>query len=301
LLEVGLGGRFDATNVIDQPAAAVVTSIGYDHAEYLGDTLEKIARENAGVFKRGCPAVIAPQDYEVADAVLRTWAERIGAQPLLVGNQDFSVQEEGGRLVYQDEDALLDLPRPRLVGRHQFTNAGTAIAALRAAGFGSLETAAFERGLSRAEWPGRLQRLTKGRLPALAPAGAELWLDGGHNVDGGRVLAAAMADLGEWSDAPLIIVGMLGTKDSEGFFRNFAGLAREAIAVPISGQVAARPPAEVASIAQRVGLTTSTAPSIEAAVASLNDYVWDRPPRVLICGSLYLAGEVLAANGTLPA
>jgi dihydrofolate synthase/folylpolyglutamate synthase len=302
LLEVGLGGRFDATNVIDQPAAAVVTSIGYDHAEYLGDTLEKIAREKAGVFKRGCPAVIAPQDYEVADAVLRTWAERIGAQPLLVGNQDFSVQEEGGRLVYQDEDALLDLPRPRLVGRHQFTNAGTAIAALRAAGFGSLETAAFERGLSRAEWPGRLQRLTKGRLPALAPAGAELWLDGGHNVDGGRVLAAAMADLGERSDAPLvIIVGMLGTKDSEGFFRNFAGLAREAIAVPISGQVAARPPAEVASIAQRVGLTTSTAPSIEAAVASLNDYVWDRPPRVLICGSLYLAGEVLAANGTLPA
>jgi dihydrofolate synthase/folylpolyglutamate synthase len=302
LLEVGLGGRFDATNVIDQPAAAVVTSIGYDHAEYLGDTLEKISREKAGVFKRGCPAVIAPQDYEVADAVLRTWAERIGAQPLLVGNQDFSVQEEGGRLVYQDEDALLDLPRPRLVGRHQFTNAGTAIAALRAAGFGSLETAAFERGLSRAEWPGRLQRLTKGRLPALAPAGAELWLDGGHNVDGGRVLAAAMADLGERSDAPLvIIVGMLGTKDSEGFFRNFAGLAREAIAVPISGQVAARPPAEVASIAQRVGLTTSTAPSIEAAVASLNDYVWDRPPRVLICGSLYLAGEVLAANGTLPA
>jgi dihydrofolate synthase/folylpolyglutamate synthase len=302
LLEVGLGGRFDATNVIDQPAAAVVTSIGYDHAEYLGDTLEKISREKAGVFKRGCPAVIAPQDYEAADTALRTWAESIGAQPLLVGNQDFSVHEEGGRLVYQDEDALLDLPRPRLVGRHQFTNAGTAVAALRAAGFGSLETAAFERGLSRAEWPGRLQRLTKGRLPALAPAGAELWLDGGHNVDGARVLAAAMADLGERSDAPLvIIVGMLGTKDSEGFFRNFAGLAREAIAVPISGQVAARPAAEVASIAQRVGLTTSTAPSIEAAVASLNDYVWDRPPRVLICGSLYLAGEVLAANGTLPA
>jgi dihydrofolate synthase/folylpolyglutamate synthase len=302
LLEVGLGGRFDATNVIDQPAAAVVTSIGYDHAEYLGDTLEKVSREKAGIFKRGCPAVIAPQDYDVADTELRAWAEKIGARPLVVGNQDFSVHEEGGRLVYQDEDGLLDLPRPRLLGRHQFTNAGTAVAALRAAGFGSLETSAFERGVGRADWPGRLQRLSKGRLLALAPAGAELWLDGGHNVDGGRVLSAAMADLGEQSDVPLVmVVGMLGTKDSEGFFRHFAGLAREVIAVPIGGQVAARPAAEVASIAQRVGLTTSTAPSVEAALAALHDFVWDCPPRVLICGSLYLAGEVLAANGTLPA
>jgi dihydrofolate synthase/folylpolyglutamate synthase len=301
LLEVGLGGRFDATNVIEHPAAAVVTSIGRDHAEYLGDTIGKIAFEKAGIFKRDCPAVIAPQDYVEADRVLRDEAERIGAKPVLVGAQDFSVHEEGGRLVYQDEDGLLDLPRPKLAGRHQFINAGTAIAALRAAGFGSFETSAFEAGLTRAEWPGRLQRLTKGRLPGLAPAGCELWLDGGHNFDGGRVLSAAMADLSERSDAPLVlVVGMLGTKDSEGFFKNFIGLAREVIAVPIAAQIAARPAEEVAAIAERVGLTASTQPSVEAALASLHDYVWDSPPRVLICGSLYLAGEVLAANGTLP-
>jgi dihydrofolate synthase / folylpolyglutamate synthase len=301
LLEVGLGGRFDATNVVDAPAAAVVTSIGHDHAEYLGDTLEKIAAEKAGIFKRGAPAVIAPQDYAAADAVLRAEADRIGAAPVVVGAQEFSVHEERGRLVYEDEDALLDRPRPRLVGRHQFINAGTAIAALRAAGFDQFETAAFEAGMRRAEWPGRLQRLAKGRLPSLAPEGCELWLDGGNNLDGGRVLSTAMADLSENSDAPLVlVVGMLGTKDSEGFFRNFVGLAREVIAVPIGGQIAARPAEEVAAIAERLGFTTSVQPNVEAALACLNDYVWDRPPRILVCGSLYLAGEVLAANGTPP-
>jgi dihydrofolate synthase/folylpolyglutamate synthase len=301
LLEVGLGGQFDATNVIDHPAAAVVTPIGHDHAEYLGTTLEGIAHEKAGIFKRGCPAVIAPQDYLPADQTLRAEAERIGASPIMVGMQDFSVHEESGRLVYQDEKGLLDLPRPRLVGRHQFVNAGTAIAALRAAGFEQFETSAFEAGLTRADWPGRLQRIAKGRLPGLAPEGSELWLDGGHNADGGRVLAAAMADQSERHDLPLVlIVGMLGTKDSDAFFRNFIGLAREVIAVPISGQIAARPADEVASIAAGVGLTTSVQASVESALASLRDFVWERPPRILICGSLYLAGEVLAANGTLP-
>jgi dihydrofolate synthase/folylpolyglutamate synthase len=301
LLEVGLGGRADATNVVAHPAAAVVTAIGRDHAEYLGDTLVKVAGEKAGIFKRGRPAVIAPQDYPEADAALVGHAERIGAHPIVVGNQDFSASEERGRLVYQDEDGLLDLPRPKLVGRHQIANAGTAIAALRAAGLGDFDTLVYEAGVNRAEWPGRLQRLTRGRLPALAPQGCELWLDGGHNPDGGRVLAAALADLEERSAAPLVlIVGMLGTKDADGFLRNFLGIARELIAVPIPAQMAARPAEEVAAIAQRVGLTASSAPNVEAALAALHDFVWDRPPRVLICGSLYLAGEVLAANGTPP-
>jgi dihydrofolate synthase/folylpolyglutamate synthase len=301
LLEVGLGGRLDATNVIESPAATVVTPIGYDHAEYLGDTIERVAAEKAGIFRRDCPAVIAPQDYPAAEKVLVAHAEAVGAEPILVGQQDFSVDEERGRLVYQDDTGLLDLPRPRLVGRHQFTNAGTAIAALRVAGFGGFESAAFEAGVTRAYWPGRLQRLGRGRLLTLAPEGCELWLDGGHNVDGGRVLAAAMADLSERSDAPLVLIaGMLSTKDSEGFFKSFVGLAREVIAVTIPGQMAARPAEEVAAIAQRVGLTTSTQPSIEAALTSLHEYIWDHPPRVLICGSLYLAGEVLAANGTPP-
>ncbi|TGD94746.1 bifunctional folylpolyglutamate synthase/dihydrofolate synthase [Methylobacterium nonmethylotrophicum] len=301
LLEVGLGGRVDATNVIDRPACAVVTPIGRDHAEYLGDTVEAVAGEKAGIFKRGCPAVIAPQDYAQADAVLCARAEAVGAGPILVGNQDFSAHEERGRLVYQDEDGLLDLPRPKLAGRHQIVNAGTAIAALRAAGFGDIGTEAFEAGLTSIAWPGRLQRLRDGRLPGLVPPGSELWLDGGHNIDGGRILAAAMADLQERGDAPLVLVsGLLGTKDAEGFLANFVGLARFLVAVPLAGQMAGRPAEEVAGIAGRVGLNAASAPSLEAALVSLRDRAWERPPRVLICGSLYLAGAALTANGTPP-
>ena len=301
LLEVGLGGRVDATNVIDHPACAVVTPIGRDHAEYLGDTVEAVATEKAGIFKAGCPAVIAAQDYVEADSVLCRLADAIGADPIRVGNQDFSVHAERGRLVFQDETDLFDLPRPRLNGRHQLTNAGTAIAALRAAGFGDIGVAAIEAGLANVDWPGRLQRLNRGRLSELVPTGAELWLDGGHNVDGGRILAAAMADLGERSDVPLVlVVGLLGTKDAEGFLRNFVGLARTLVAVPIAGQMAARPAEEVAQIAVEVGLDAHVASGIEAALEGLRDTVFAQPPRILICGSLYLAGAVLTANGTPP-
>ena len=301
LLEVGLGGRGDATNVIADPAAAVITPIGHDHAEYLGTDLAGIAREKAGILKRGRPAVIAPQDHSEADHALREAAERAGATPVLVGGQDFSAHDEGGRLVYQDEQGLLDLPRPRLVGRHQIVNAGTAIAALRAAGFGRLPQDAYEAGLLGAEWPGRLQRLTRGRLAGLAPEGSELWLDGGHNPDGGRALAAAMAEIEERSPAPLVlVVGLLGTKDAAGFLRPFAGLAKEAVAVPIPGQAASRSPDQVAAAAEGVGLAATRAAGIEAALHALHDTIWERPPRVLVCGSLHLAGEVLALNGTPP-
>jgi dihydrofolate synthase/folylpolyglutamate synthase len=300
LLEVGLGGRLDATNVIARPAAAVVTSIGMDHADYLGDTIAKIAAEKAGIFKRGCPAVIAPQTYAEADAVLVAEAERRGAHPVMVGRQDFTVHAEAGRLVYQDNDRLLDLPMPRLPGRHQFINAATAIAALRAAGY-DLDTGFFEAGLTRAEWPARLQRLSRGRLAEQAPAGAELWLDGGHNADGGRVLAEAMADLHDRNPAPLVmIVGMLGTKDTAAVLKPFAGLARELVAVPIPGQQAARPAEEVAGLARSVGLTASAALSVPDAISAIAARDWPQPPRILICGSLYLAGEVLALNGTPP-
>ncbi len=302
LLEVGLGGRVDATNVISDPACAVVTPIGRDHAEYLGDTIEAVAGEKAGIFKRGCPAVIAAQDYAEADMVLRRHAERVGASPIVIGNQDFSTHQERGRLVYQDEDELFDLPLPKLFGRHQLTNAGAAIAALQAAGFGDLGTAALETGLRNVDWPGRLQRITRGRLSELMPRNSELWLDGGHNADGGRILAAAMADLSERADAPLVLItGLLGTKDAEGFLKNFVGLARTLIAVPIPGQIAARPADEVAQIAGEVGLIARQAPTIEAALADVADLAFESAPRVLICGSLYLAGAVLTANGTPPA
>jgi dihydrofolate synthase/folylpolyglutamate synthase len=300
LLEVGLGGRVDATNVVDRPLACVVTPVSIDHSEYLGDTVAKIAFEKAGIFKRGVPSVIGLQDHPEALAVLERQAARQGG-PVMIAGQDFHVHEENGRLVYQDEDGLIDLPLPRLPGRHQHVNAGTAIAALRAASFGRLPAKAYEAGIAGADWPARLQLLTRGNLPALLPEDAELWLDGGHNLDGGKVLAAAMAEFEERQPRPLVlIVGMLGTKDSLGFLENFAGLAQEVLAVSMPTQTAARPAAEVAAIANGAGLPASACGSVEAALNAIARRDWSVAPRVLICGSLYLAGEVLAANGTPP-
>lgn len=300
LLETGLGGRLDTTNVVAHPACTVVTPVSLDHAEYLGDTVTKIAAEKAGIFKRGAPAVIAPQEPEPT-AVLEATAERIGASKILIGAQDFNVHEDGGRLVYEDGDGLLDLPLPRLAGRHQHVNAGTAIAALRAAGYGGLPAIAFEHGMLRAEWPARLQRLARGRLLDLLPPGAELWLDGGHNPDGGRVLAQAMADLADRSPAPLVMIaGLLSTKDARATLGHFKGLAQILLAVPIQNSLVARPAGEVAALAHEVGLQAEVAGSVEQALREIAGRAWAMPPRILICGSLYLAGEVLSANGTPP-
>ncbi|MGB6541786.1 MAG: folylpolyglutamate synthase/dihydrofolate synthase family protein [Xanthobacteraceae bacterium] len=297
LLEVGLGGRLDATNVVERPLASVITRVSIDHREFLGDTVMAIAAEKAGILKGGVPAVIASQVRE-ALAVIERVAARVKA-PLAVAGEHWTATEERGRLVYQDEDGLLDLPAPKLYGRHQFENAGAAIAALRASGL-KLPAAAFEAGMVRVDWPARMQRLSQGRLAALLPPESELWLDGGHNVDGGRVIAAALADLEERVSRPLVlIVGMLSSKDSAGFLRNFSGLARRVITVPI-GQDRAVPPATLAEIAQNVGIPALSRDDVEIAldVAGKLDLV--PAPRVLITGSLYLAGEVLAANGTPP-
>ena len=214
LLEVGLGGRLDATNVVPQPLASVITPVSMDHMDFLGDTLERIAGEKAAIMRRGTPAVIARQTEGPLSVIVRR-AEEIGA-PLHVAGQDWMASEERGRLVYQDQHGLLDLPAPRLFGRHQIDNAGTAIAALRAAGF-KLPTSAYEQGVVRADWPARMQRLASGQLVSRAPAGSEVWLDGGHNADGGRIVAAALADLEERVSRPLVlIVGMLPNKDLSG-------------------------------------------------------------------------------------
>jgi dihydrofolate synthase/folylpolyglutamate synthase len=297
LLEVGLGGRLDATNVVERPLASVITPVSIDHVDFLGDTLEKIATEKAAILRRGVPAVISRQT-EGPLSVIMARGEEVGA-PLHVAGQDWVAGEERGRLVYQDTDGLLDLPPPRLFGRHQFDNAGTAIAALRAARL-KLPAAAFEQGVVAADWPARMQRLATGTLPPRAPAGSELWLDGGHNADGGRTIAGALADLEERVSRPLVlIVGMLSTKDAEGFLRNFAGLARALIAVPI-GQEKGIAPEALAATARRVGLTAQSAPSVEEALEMVCALELEPPPRVLITGSLYLAGAVLAENGTLP-
>ena len=298
LLEVGLGGRYDATNVIAHPAASVIAPISIDHQEFLGATIEKIAFEKAGILKRGAPGVIAAQD-PIAQAVIERAAARAGAR-LVVENQDFFMREEHGRLVYEDERGLLDLPAPKLVGRHQHHNAALAIAALRTVA-PDLAHGAFEQGLARADWPARLQRLARGCVVDLAPHGAEIWLDGGHNEDGGRVLAQAMGEFEERAPRPLVLIcGTLASKDTSGFLRAFRGLAQEVLAVPLSAEHQGRPAADVAAAAAGVGIEAAACESVEAALRFLAARAWARPPRILIAGSLYLAGEVLALNGTVP-
>jgi dihydrofolate synthase/folylpolyglutamate synthase len=297
LLEVGLGGRLDATNVVARPIASVITRVSLDHRDFLGDTIEAVAAEKAGILKSGVPAVIASQMRE-ALAVIERQAARVQA-PLRIAGENWTATEERGRLVYQDDDGLLDLPAPKLYGRHQFENAGAAIAALRASGL-KLPASAFEPGMIRVDWPARMQRLSHGRLTALLPPESELWLDGGHNADGGRAIAAALADLEERVSRPLVlIVGMLSTKDSEGFLRNFSGLARRVIAVPIR-QDKAMPAAHLADIAKNIGIPAIPRDDIESALAIAGKLELAPAPRILITGSLYLAGEVLAANGTPP-
>jgi dihydrofolate synthase/folylpolyglutamate synthase len=298
LLEVGLGGRLDSTNVIAHPRVSTITPISHDHADHLGDTIEKIAAEKSGIIKRGVPVVVSPQTSEAMQVIERQ-ADGLHA-PLYACGQAWMTSEEHGRLVYQDDDGLLDLPAPRLPGRHQFVNAGTAIASLRVAGF-RLPGSAYEAGLLKADWPARMQRLAQGRLAALAPSGSEIWLDGGHNPDGGRAIAATLADLEERVPRPLVlIVGMLATKDFAGYLRNFSGLARHLYAVPIPKADKPLPPEVIAQTARDLGLVAETSPDVAAALSAAGKLPLTMSPRILICGSLYLAGDVLALNGTPP-
>ncbi len=299
LLEVGLGGRLDATNVIDAPLASVIAPVSMDHTEFLGQTLMAIAREKAGIIKRDVPVICAEQAPE-AMAVIETQAGRMRA-PLHAAGQQWHVNVERGRLVYQDDRGLMDLAAPKLFGRHQFDNAGLAIATLRAQNVFRIGAAAFEAGIVNAEWPARMQRLASGTLVDQAPPGCEVWLDGGHNAEGGRVVAAALGDLEERVSRPLVvIVGMMANKDANAFLANFAGLTRHIIAVQVPDRDNAMPTDRLADAARALGMRVETAPSVEAALHSLAGLAYEVPPRILITGSLYLAGHVLSANGTPP-
>lgn len=298
LLEVGLGGRFDATNVIDTPAASIITSISLDHERFLGDRLDGIAREKAGILRPGVPAVIAPQLDEVRE-VIEAEAAALGT-PLLIGGQDWSAFEEAGRLVYQDEGGLLDLPRPKLPGQHQIINAGAAIAALRAGNLWPGREAA-EHGLTHVVWPARLQRLTAGKLFDHVPEDTDIWLDGGHNPGAGVVVASAMADLEDKLDRPLYMVsGMLNTKDPHGYFQPFEGLVKQVVTVPLISSAAGIPAEDLAQAATRAGLVCEASTGIAAALERIRELSGGTTPRVLICGSLYLAGDALSFNGTPP-
>lgn len=286
VVEVGLGGRFDATNVV-HPASCAIASISFDHREFLGDTLAQIAGEKAGIMKPGVPAASVAQPPE-AQAVLLQEAARLGC-PLALQGRDWRIVPQGARLHYEDRHGTLDLPPPCLAGPHQIDNAGLAIATMRAAALPVADHA--YGGIAQARWPARLQRL-QGGLLALLPAGSELYLDGGHNEGAGQALAAALK---AWRDRPLyLLVGMKKSKDAQGFLRPLLDLADAVFAVREAGQHLA---AEIADIIAAAGGAARPGPDVRGALAALGAMP---PGRVVICGSLYLAGEVLKADAGPP-
>ena len=291
LLEVGLGGRLDATNVVARPVVTAITPVSLDHQAFLGDTITAIAGEKAGILKAGVPAVIGPQVAEGA-AVIAARAEAIGA-PLYRWAEEWTCREGAGGLHYAGGRWQLDLPLPSLPGAHQIDNAGMAIACLEQLADVRLPARAIAEGLRHIEWPARLQRLGRGPLVRMLPAGWELWLDGGHNPGAGAVLADAAAG---WQDRPLyLVVGMLNTKDAAGFFRPIAPYVRRAYAVTIPGEENPHPACAVTAAARSVKLAATTSSSLDAALQEIA--ARDGPGRVLICGSLHLAGIVLRENG----
>ena len=286
LLEVGLGGRLDATNVMT-PRLTIITPVSLDHQQFLGETLPEIAFEKAGIIKRGVPVVVGPQE-DAGLAVIEHRAARVGA-PVLAFGQHWHVAEEHGRMVFQDENGLLDLPLPNLPGPHQIQNAGAALAALRHLGF---DAAACEAAVTHAEWPARMQRLRHGPLVDSAPQ-IELWLDGGHNPAGGLAIAATLARMPQRPTH--LICGMLNTKDVRGYMEPMAQIATTLHAVSIPGEKNTLPAATTRDAALSAGIRATTSPSVADALSDIASK--DPTARVLICGSLYLAGSVLRENG----
>jgi dihydrofolate synthase/folylpolyglutamate synthase len=297
ILEVGLGGRLDATNVIAKPALSVITTVDYDHQQYLGNTLSAIAYEKAGILKSGVPAIIGIQPDE-ARAEIERVAEKIGA-PVFIANQDWQSFEQHGRLVFQDENGLLDLSLPQLKGRHQVDNAGNAIAAIRLLDDTRVSETHIEQGLRSVIWPARMQKLGSGTLANLIPKDAELWLDGGHNPAAGRVIARAFSDINDRFSRPLVLIwGMLNTKDAGSFIEPFAGLAQRVVTIAIPDEPNAVPADQLAEIARSRNLSAETATSLIKALGQAS--LTTPAPRILICGSLYLAGHVLSLHENKP-
>jgi dihydrofolate synthase / folylpolyglutamate synthase len=290
LLEVGLGGRLDATNVVRRPAVTAITPISLDHQAFLGDTIAAIAGEKAGILKPSVPAIIASQPGEAA-SVIEARAAAVGA-PLYRSGREWRCDRSADGMRYTGERWDFELPLPSLIGAHQIINAGTAIACLERLVAFSVGREAIASGLQRIDWPARLQRLRRGPLIDAAPADWELWLDGGHNPAAGDVLADVAAG---WHDRPLyLVVGMMNTKDAAGFIAPLAKQTRSLTAVTIPGEKNALPAEAIAAAAASVGLPARTADSVLAAVEEIGRR--GGKGRVLICGSLYFAGKVLAEN-----
>ncbi|MEM7470654.1 MAG: folylpolyglutamate synthase/dihydrofolate synthase family protein [Pseudomonadota bacterium] len=287
LLEVGLGGRLDATNILEEPLLTIITPVSFDHPQFLGDTVAQIAGEKAGILKRLRPAIITAQSDDAME-VIEARAEKLGC-PTLVQGQHWHVSEERGRLIYQDETGLLDLPPPALIGAHQFQNAGTAITALRHLGF---DEVACEAVCTNVDWPARMQRLDAGPLTKRAPE-AEFWLDGGHNAACAETLAETLARLPKRPTH--LICGLMNTKDVAGYMAPLVPHVASLQGVSIPGEANTLPGDATAAAARNAGIEASTAPSVEAGIEKV--VASDPKARILICGSLYLAGAVLRENG----
>ena len=286
LLEVGLGGRLDATNVIEDPKITVITPISIDHQQYLGNTLSEIAFEKAGILKRNCFAIIGPQEDEALN-VIEARALEVGATCKIYG-QHWHVWEENGRLIFQDENGLLDLPLPKLIGAHQVQNAGIALATLRYLG---KDSSSYDGAMLNADWPARMQKLKNGPLITLAPD-AEIWLDGGHNKAAGHALSEAISRL--QSRKLFLIVGMLNTKDVMGYMQPLLNKSSDLYGVSIPGEAATMSAQETVDIAKDVGFKAIVSENVESAIKDIVKY--NHNARILICGSLYLAGNILKEN-----
>ena len=298
VLEVGLGGRLDATNVVKRPAVTGITHLGLDHQQWLGNSILDIAGEKAGIARPGVPLVLSRYPKTVT-ARIGEVAGPIGAK-LIVRGLDWDAAHYEEQLHYRDTSLKIALPMPRLLGSHQLDNAGLAVAMLRHQNALPMPDSAFRAGMGWAEWPARLQRLDRGPLTDRLPSTAEVWLDGGHNPAAGRVLADAFRGHNLAERPFYIIVGMLAAKDAAGFLKPFAGRATAVYAVPVAGHDS-HDPVALAGIAKDAGLPGLAAADVGDALAQIaRGADRARPPVVLIAGSLYLAGEVLAANGYLP-
>jgi dihydrofolate synthase/folylpolyglutamate synthase len=294
LLEVGMGGDFDSTNVVDHPLGAVITPVALDHQSFLGNTIAEIAKSKAGILKRGSPAVVGRQTDEGLASIDRQ-ARKLGVTPFVAGS-DFDGYPQNGRLAYQDDNGLLDLPAPALIGPHQFENAALAIAAARHFNL-PLSEAHLAVGLRQVTWPARLTPL-KGKLRDLLPKSHELWLDGGHNAHGAAALAVAIAEMNRTRPAPLVLIlGMMNTRPPADFLAPFGGQVETVFAVSIPGEVNAHRASTIAEAAKDAGFDASPKRSIISALKAAAEIP---NARVVICGSLYLAGDVLHKNGTPP-
>lgn len=299
LIEVGLGGRADATNVIAKPLVSTITQVALDHQAYLGDTIDKIAFEKAGIIKPGCPVVVGPQEDAARNVI-----EQVAAKhrcPIRVAGQDFDYYEDQTGFVFQDEDGLLDLPMPRLVGVHQLENAAIAIASVRASGIDVPENA-YAEAMKTVYWPGRMERLPTGVITEQLGNHKEIWIDGGHNPAAGKAVADILRHQRNGHPQSLVMIcGMLDTKEPVDYFRHFGGLDATVIAVPVAMSDAGVPPKKLAAMAQQAGLNSKVSSSLDEGIKLAHDCMKQASgSQILFCGSLYMIGEVLEKNGTPP-